>query len=130
VSRCLLSKSSPWRHALPLTTPPFVHAHPLSQRQQALSHLTLIGFIAILNGGETLSPFLVPLPLCLIAFYFHMQKGFYEPSLKLSLLAARRMDARLQQETEAAATESLRASAWAVLIVVVPVSSLCHECCF
>lgn len=44
-------------------------------------------------------PFLVPLPLSILPFYRHCQRGYYEASIRLSLLAARRIDEELERTT-------------------------------
>ncbi len=62
-----------------------------------LSHLTLIGYMAVLGAGN-LVPVLVPLPCVLVPFYRHCQNGYQEASQKLSLLAARRIDDCLREE--------------------------------
>lgn len=62
-----------------------------------LSHLTLIGYMAVLGAGY-LTPVLLPLPCILITFHRHCQRGYQEASQKLSLLAARRIDDCLREE--------------------------------
>lgn len=41
-------------------------------------------------------PFLIPLPLIILPFYWHCENGYYEASARLSLLAARRIDDELK----------------------------------
>lgn len=74
-----------------------------------LSHLTLIGYMAVLGAGY-LIPFLLPLPLILIGFYRHCQHGYEEASLKLSLLAARRIDDCLREEDYSSSSPPPRVS--------------------
>jgi len=62
-----------------------------------LSHLTLIGYMAVLGAGN-LTPVLLPLPCLLVPFHRHCQHGYQEASQKLSLLAARRIDDCLREE--------------------------------
>eukprot|EP00624_Nannochloropsis_granulata_P001174 evm.model.NODE_15382_length_19341_cov_18.892767.2 len=62
-----------------------------------LSHLTLIGYMAVLGAGY-LTPVLLPLPCILVTFHRHCQQGYQEASQKLSLLAARRIDDCLRDE--------------------------------
>ena len=62
-----------------------------------LSHLTLIGYMAVLGAGS-LTPVLLPLPCLLVPFHRHCQHGYQEASQKLSLLAARRIDDCLREE--------------------------------
>lgn len=61
----------------------------------------------ILTGAANLVPVLVPLPIMLYPFHQHCENGYEEASLKLSLLAARRIDASLREDdAEAADTEA------------------------